>query len=578
MKKTNSYFNFLVKFFTPAIKRKDITVKAMFPVIFNSVTSIISVYLIKEITNKIQDWFNEIYSLLVFLTISILLNYIVLLWTRRWTHAVIWPWLRQYMYSTYIPKYLYIDNNYIEKQWTWKLIAMIEKWMHAWVDLFSRFIEWVLPWIIMMIFSFVFISFINIYYALVLILLFLFTFYLTIFLQAKAKLLRRERRDLNIALTRRFVKVLMTKFEILQNDKWLEEARDISNSLNKNMLINFKVVDLWVWTNLLTKIIVDWSKIFVILIFSLWLFWNIINLWEFVALMSIAYIFDQILTKFINLYVDFTQIFVDVEKLWEFFDDAPMMKWYDKWNEFIFKKWDINIQKLTFKYFKENVFNDFNLEIKWWNKLAIVWPSWWGKTTLVKLISWYIHKNSWEILIDWQSLSKISLKSYYKHIWYLTQEPSIFDWTIYENMTYSIDRNLEEEELERVLKLAKCEFVYTYEKWLQTEIWERWIRLSWWQKQRLAIAKIMLKNPKIIFLDEPTSAMDSFNEDDVSEALYNLFKWKTVIIIAHRLQTVKHADRIIYIENWKIIEDWTHSELVKLWWKYKKMLDLQSGF
>ncbi|NDK08490.1 hypothetical protein EOM39_04580, partial [Candidatus Gracilibacteria bacterium] len=228
MKKTNSYFNFLVKFFTPAIKRKDITVKAMFPVIFNSVTSIISVYLIKEITNKIQDGFNEIYSLLVFLTISILLNYIVLLWTRRWTHAVIWPGLRQYMYSTYIPKYLYIDNNYIEKQGTGKLIAMIEKGMHAWVDLFSRFIEGVLPGIIMMIFSFVFISFINIYYALVLILLFLFTFYLTIFLQAKAKLLRRERRDLNIALTRRFVKVLMTKFEILQNDKGLEEARDIS--------------------------------------------------------------------------------------------------------------------------------------------------------------------------------------------------------------------------------------------------------------------------------------------------------------------------------------------------------------
>jgi ABC-type multidrug transport system fused ATPase/permease subunit len=79
-------------------------------------------------------------------------------------------------------------------------------------------------------------------------------------------------------------------------------------------------------------------------------------------------------------------------------------------------------------------------------------------------------------------------------------------------------------------------------------------------------------------LDEPTSAMDSFNEDEVSEALYNLFKWKTVIIIAHRLQTVKHADRIIYIENWEIVEDWTHSELVKIWWKYKKMLDLQSGF
>lgn len=578
MKNKNSYLNFLIKFFNPAIKKKNITIKAMSPIIFSSIISIISVYLIKEITNKLSDWFSAISNLLEILIVLVLLNYLITIWTRRWTHATIWPSFRQYMYSTYIPKYLYIDNNYIEKQWTWKLIAMIEKWMHAWVDLFSRFLEWVVPWIIMMIFSFIFIAFINIYYALVLIFLFTFTFYLTVYLQAKAKKLRIERRELNIALTRRFVKVLMTKFEILQNDKWLEEAKDIANSLEKNMKINFKVVDLWIWTTILTKFIVDWSKIFIIVIFSMWLFWNIITLWEFVALMSIAYIFDQILTKFISLYVDFTQIFVDVEKLWEFFDNAPMMKWFDKWTEFNYKNWDISIKNLTFKYFKENVFDNFNLEIKWWDKLAIVWPSWGGKTTLVKLISWYIHKNAWEILIDWQNLSKISLKSYYKNIWYLTQEPSIFDWTIYENLTYAIDKKLEENELEKVLKLAKCWFVYTYEKWLQTEIWERWIRLSWWQKQRLAIAKIMLKNPKIIFLDEPTSAMDSFNEDEVSEALYNLFKWKTVIIIAHRLQTVKHADRIIYIENWIIIEDWTHGELVKLGWKYKKMLDLQSGF
>lgn len=294
--------------------------------------------------------------------------------------------------------------------------------------------------------------------------------------------------------------------------------------------------------------------------------------------MSIAYIFDQILTKFINLYIDFTQIFDEVEKLWDFFDEAPMMKWYKNWKEFIYKNWDIELKDISFKYFKQNIFDKFNLKIKWWEKLAIVGPSWWWKSTLIKLISGYIHSNSWEIFIDWQGVSEVSLKSYYKNLWYLTQEPSVFDWTIYDNLTYAIDRKLDEWEIEKVLKLSKCEFVYDYEKWLNTEIWERWVRLSWWQKQRLAIAKIMLKNPKIVFLDEPTSAMDSFNEDEVNQAMYNLFKWRTVIIIAHRLQTVKYADRIIYIEDWKIIEDWTHSELVKLNGKYKKMLDLQSGF
>lgn len=88
----------------------------------------------------------------------------------------------------------------------------------------------------------------------------------------------------------------------------------------------------------------------------------------------------------------------------------------------------------------------------------------------------------------------------------------------------------------------------------------------------------MLKNPNIILLDEPTSALDSFNEELINIALHNLFKGKTVIVVAHRLQTVKQADRILMLEHGNIIEEWTHDELVNLNGKYKKMLDLQSWF
>lgn len=88
----------------------------------------------------------------------------------------------------------------------------------------------------------------------------------------------------------------------------------------------------------------------------------------------------------------------------------------------------------------------------------------------------------------------------------------------------------------------------------------------------------MLKNPQIILLDEPTSALDSFSEEEVTKALENLFVWKTVIVIAHRLQTVKKADEIIVLEWWKVVEHWSHNQLVELWWQYAKMLELQSGF
>lgn len=124
---------------------------------------------------------------------------------------------------------------------------------------------------------------------------------------------------------------------------------------------------------------------------------------------------------------------------------------------------------------------------------------------------------------------------------------------------------------------------------MDTEIGEKWIRLSGWQRQRLAIAKIMVKDPEIILLDEPTSALDSFAEEEVTKAMNNLFKWRTVIIIAHRLQTVKYADEIIVLwqtkkseEIWdqstQILERGSHDELVLKWWYYAKMLDLQSGF
>ncbi|MCH2188914.1 ATP-binding cassette domain-containing protein, partial [Candidatus Gracilibacteria bacterium] len=181
---------------------------------------------------------------------------------------------------------------------------------------------------------------------------------------------------------------------------------------------------------------------------------------------------------------------------------------------------------------------------------------------------------------------------------YLTQEPSVFDGTVYDNLTYALEsfpnpsdtaptpnpspkgrgESEFEQHLHHIIKLAKCEFIYDFPEGLQTEIGEKGIRLSGGQRQRLAIAKIFLKDPKIIILDEPTSALDSFSEEQITQAMRNLFKGRTVIVIAHRLQTVKNADHIYVIEDGQVIEEGTHSSLTKKKGIYKRMLDLQSGF
>jgi ABC-type multidrug transport system fused ATPase/permease subunit len=238
------------------------------------------------------------------------------------------------------------------------------------------------------------------------------------------------------------------------------------------------------------------------------------------------------------------------------------------------------IQKVEIK--EKDILKNFNLTIKGGEKVALVGKSGSGKTTIAKLISGYMNPASGTVLVDGQDLSEVSLKSYYKYIGYLTQEPMVFDGSIKENLLYAVSgedlRNLTEENVWEALRKANCDFIEKMKDKLETQIGEKGIRLSGGERQRLAVAKLFLKNPEIIILDEPTSALDSFSEDLITKALDELFKGRTVIIIAHRLQTVKRADRILVIEEGEIVEEGKHDELVAKGGAYANMLELQSGF
>jgi ABC-type multidrug transport system fused ATPase/permease subunit len=224
------------------------------------------------------------------------------------------------------------------------------------------------------------------------------------------------------------------------------------------------------------------------------------------------------------------------------------------------------------------ILKNFNLTVKGGEKIALVGKSGSGKTTIAKLVSGYMNPTSGTVLVDGQDLSEVSLKSYYKYIGYLTQEPMVFDGSIRENLLYAVSGPVPDEEIWEALRKANCEFIDKMDNKLETQIGEKGIRLSGGERQRLAIAKLFLKNPEIIILDEPTSALDSFSEDLITKALNELFKGRTVIIIAHRLQTVKKADRILVIENGEIVEEGKHDELILKNSHYAQMLELQTGF
>jgi len=559
----------------------------------------------------------------------------------------------------YLQEYVRIDGNYLDKMWTWKLISIINKWFDIRPMLLDNTINFTISFLVSFIVGIYLSAQVEWVFALVYILAFICIWLLSVYFDKPSGKWRIKRRDVLNEHSRGLVKFIMSKTEIIQNDKitqsidtmwtYLDKAQDYAllQAVPQSRMFN------------VPRIIITIFRLSVYILGAKRYFRWDITLSTLTALLWFMLVIDGVMVQFINWYKNIVKDWNVMEKLRSTFDDAPKDIWLFEWDVFIQNKWVVDLKNISYEYpWSEKVFDNLSLTILWWHKTALVGPSWWGKSTLIKLIAGYIRPDSWSVIIDDQDLAEVSLRSYYLHIWYLTQEPSVFDGTIWENLTYGLQDKVEgqgqdssyscispdkgrwsktggvvkkdtsevitsrhddrsgainhrvedknkvdcfvprnEDErgsldasrwqkgndeiiakIEKVIKLARCEFIYEFKDWLMTEIGEKGVRLSWGQRQRLAIAKIMLKDPAIILLDEPTSALDSENEELVTQALNELFKGKTVIVIAHRLQTVKHADQILYIDGGQIIESWTHMELIAMKWKYHKMVELQSGF
>tara|TARA_B110000263_G_scaffold59532_1_gene51022 strand:- start:803 stop:2617 length:1815 start_codon:yes stop_codon:yes gene_type:complete len=238
----------------------------------------------------------------------------------------------------------------------------------------------------------------------------------------------------------------------------------------------------------------------------------------------------------------------------------------------------IEISKLNFSYSNnsKNILSDINLNIKKGEKIALVGASGSGKTTLTNLLLKFYDFNDGSIKIDNKSYNKINTKSIRNLIGLVTQEPILFNDTIKNNIIYGND-NVSDDKIIEAAKIAKIdEYVSSLDKEYDTLIGERGSLLSGGQKQRISIARAIIKNPPILVFDEATSSLDSESEQKVQEAIDNLVKDRTVIMIAHRLTTIKNADRIIVFNNGNIVEAGNHDELISKDSYYKKLYNIQS--
>jgi ATP-binding cassette, subfamily B, bacterial AbcA/BmrA len=237
---------------------------------------------------------------------------------------------------------------------------------------------------------------------------------------------------------------------------------------------------------------------------------------------------------------------------------------------------DLHIDEVSFAYQAEQVLHNLSFTAPGGKVTAIAGPSGGGKSTLFGLLERYYEPTSGVIRLGTEPISNFKLQDWRRQIGYVAQETALLSGTIRENICYGLEREIPQEELERVSEMAYAkQFVEELPDGFETKVGERGVKLSGGQRQRIAIARALLRDPQILMLDEATSSLDSSSEIYVQRALQNLMQNRTTFVIAHRLSTIVDADQIVFIEKGRITGIGTHEELFERHELYRQFASQQ---
>ncbi len=298
----------------------------------------------------------------------------------------------------------------------------------------------------------------------------------------------------------------------------------------------------------------------------------------------VAYLmYISVLLTAIKRIVEFAEQFqrgmTGIERFTEILDIEPSIKDKQGAKELTVTEGNIDFKNVSFKYsdVTENVLSNLNIHIEKGQKVALVGPSGSGKTTLCNLIPRFYEITDGEILIDDTNIQDVTLKSLRTNIGVVQQDVYLFSGTVKENIAYGL-KDATDEDIYNAARLAGAhEFISELPNGYDTYVGERGVKLSGGQKQRISIARVFLKNPKILILDEATSALDNESEQIVKKSLDLLAQGRTTLIVAHRLTTIKNADNILVMTNDGIEESGTHDNLIKKNGIYAKLYEMYSN-
>jgi ATP-binding cassette subfamily B protein len=234
--------------------------------------------------------------------------------------------------------------------------------------------------------------------------------------------------------------------------------------------------------------------------------------------------------------------------------------------------------QVSFQYeANDQVLHDISFKINNGKRIALLGSTGSGKTTLVNLIPRFYEYTSGEILLDGFDLRLYSRRYLRKNIGIVEQEPFLFSRSIRDNITYGVDHDISQEEVERAAKIAAIhDVIISFPDGYRTMVGERGVTLSGGQKQRIAIARTLLRDPRILIFDDSTSSVDTETEAQIRDAMQELMRNRTTFIIAHRIQSIMDADLILVLDDGRVVQRGTHEELVKKEGIYKKIFNIQT--
>ena len=290
-----------------------------------------------------------------------------------------------------------------------------------------------------------------------------------------------------------------------------------------------------------------------------------------------------VFTEPIRTIVDFTEQFQNgytgFERFMEIMNIEPDIVDAKDAKELKSVRGSISFDDVSFRYNDDSqtVLNHVSLDIEEGSYTALVGSSGAGKTTLCSLIPRFYDVTGGSILIDGEDIRNFTLKSLRDHIGVVQQDVYLFAGTVYENISYGKPGASREEVIEAAKNANAHEFIMSLPNGYETDIGQRGIKLSGGQKQRLSIARVFLKNPPILIFDEATSALDNESEHVVQESLEKLAKGRTTLVIAHRLTTIRNAERILVLTEEGIAESGTHEELLSRGGIYEKLYHMHES-